>query len=283
MTNKIYVLSFLNNGSVSVIDGGTNTVLSTTGIPTNPSGLGIHPLTNKIYVATFEQVTVIDGATDTVVTTIASPTPQLAALAVDSATNKIYAFDQRGNVYVIDGTLNTIVATITTMPLPPFGGPVTNVNVVTNTIHDASIFGDTVIDGATNNVTATVTIPQFTPLAAAVNPLTNKIYLAGGGANGVYAIDGATNAVTTPTGFPILSKALAIAINPLTNTIYAVTGSNGYGNFVAVISGSTASVSALITAGSNPSSVTVNPVTNRVYVADELDGEITVIDGATNY
>src|SRR6266850_203923 len=119
VTNKIYVLSFLNNGSVSVIDGATDTVTTTISTPVLPSGLAINPVTNKIYVPNFQGVTVIDGATDTIVTTVASRAPGgFTAVAINSATNKIYAFDMRGNVAVIDGTEDTI-ATTTSTSLPP--------------------------------------------------------------------------------------------------------------------------------------------------------------------
>ena len=53
----------------------------------------------------------------------------------------------------------------------------------------------TVIDGATN---ATTTVAVGTdPLAVAVNPVTNKIYVANDGSNNVTVIDGATNTTTT--------------------------------------------------------------------------------------
>ena len=54
----------------------------------------------------------------------------------------------------------------------------------------------TVIDGATNSTT-TVSA-GFSPMAVAVNPVTNKIYVANfDGSNNVTVIDGATNATTT--------------------------------------------------------------------------------------
>jgi YVTN family beta-propeller protein len=67
-------------------------------------------------------------------------------------------------------------------------------------------------------------------LALAVNPVTNKIYVANGSGN-VTVIDGATNATdTVPTGnFP-----RAVAVNPVTNKIYI--GNEGTDN-VTVIDG----------------------------------------------
>src|SRR5208283_922522 len=37
-----------------------------------------------------------------------------------------------------------------------------------------------------------------------------------------------------------------------------------------------------VPAGQNPHAVAVNPVTNKIYVADKGDGTVTVIDGGTN-
>ena len=53
----------------------------------------------------------------------------------------------------------------------------------------------TVIDGATNNTT-TVAVGS-SPVAVAVNPDTNKIYVANYYSNNVTVIDGATNNTTT--------------------------------------------------------------------------------------
>ena len=53
----------------------------------------------------------------------------------------------------------------------------------------------TVIDGATNAITTLAA--GTTPRAVAVNPVTNKIYVANNGSNDVTVIDGATNTITT--------------------------------------------------------------------------------------
>ena len=53
----------------------------------------------------------------------------------------------------------------------------------------------TVIDGATN--TTTTVAAGSRPDAVAVNPVTNKIYVANSGSNNVTVIDGATNTTTT--------------------------------------------------------------------------------------
>ena len=75
--------------------------------------------------------------------------------------------------------------------------PVTNQVYVANQGVDDGINGDvTVIDGATNNATS-VTVPTAGaadyPVAMAVNPVANKIYVANLDSSNVTVIDGATN------------------------------------------------------------------------------------------
>ena len=69
VTNEIYVANNSNPGTVTVIDGLTNTPASIT-VGTNPEALAVNPVTNKIYVANAisNNVTVIDGATKTTAT-----------------------------------------------------------------------------------------------------------------------------------------------------------------------------------------------------------------------
>src|SRR6266446_265996 len=70
------------------------------------------------------------------------------------------------------------------------------------------------------------------PMAVAVNPLTNKIYVANNGDGSMTVIDGATHAAATvPLGSG--AKPIALAVNPVTNRVYVADGSN----FITVIDG----------------------------------------------
>ena len=92
----------------------------------------------------------------------------------------------------------------------------------------------------------TITVPAGSgPNVVAVNPVTNKVYVANQGSDNVMVIDGVTNATTTvATG----SIPIAIAANPVTNKIYvANVGSNN----VTVIDGAT-NESATVPAGTLP-------------------------------
>jgi YVTN family beta-propeller protein len=114
-----------------------------------------------------------------------------------------------------------------------------------------------------------------TPFAAAVNPATNKIYVANADSSSVTVIDGATNATVT---VPAGATPIAVAINPVTNMIYVA---NENSNTVTVIDGAT-NETFTVPVGTAPDAVAVNPFTNKIYVANILSGNVTVIDGATN-
>jgi len=64
------------------------------------------------------------------------------------------------------------------------------------------------------SVTATVAAGT-SPRAVAINPVTNKIYVANTNSNNVTVIDGATNTVVTTVA--VGSTPFAVAINPVTN------------------------------------------------------------------
>ncbi len=155
-------------------------------------------------------------------------------------------------------------------------------NPVTNQIYVLPLCcGVTVIDGATNTTTP-IDVSSFGLFAAAVNPLTNKIYVTSyyiPAGFTVAIIDGATNGTTTITD-PKAVGPWAADVNPATNKIYVA--NNGSAN-VTVIDGAT-NTFASVPAGNAPSAVVVNPITNKIYVANNTatNGTVTVIDGATN-
>ncbi len=120
------------------------------------------------------------------------------------------------------------------------------------------------------NSTTTVTVSVGAdPSSIAVNPVTNKIYVANIASNNVTMIDGATNSTITVSGG---TNPGSLAVNPVTNKIYVT---NQDSNFITVIDGASNSTTTVGVGGW----VTVNPVTNKIYVVGE---SVNVIDGATN-
>ena len=90
----------------------------------------------------------------------------------------------------------------------------------------------TAVSASADWVTTTVAVGTY-PWPLAVNPVTNKIYVANFSTNNVTVIDGATNG-TTPVA--VGTNPQAVAVNPVTNKIYVANRDNGS---VTVIDGAT--------------------------------------------
>jgi Divergent InlB B-repeat domain len=139
------------------------------------------------------------------------------------------------NVTVIDGATNS-TTTITDPYLAPgidTRGFSLAVNAATDKIYvadesDSNGKGHvSVIDGSTNSVVMVTDPDAIAPVAVAVDPATNTIYVANGGSlflsgsnpGSVTVIDGATDSITTVVD-PKADVPNALAVNPVTNTIY---------------------------------------------------------------
>ncbi len=125
-----------DDGTVSVINGRTNTVTATIPVGGVPFGVAVDPKTNTIYVTNHfsDTVSVISGRTNTVTATIpVGGDPN--GVAVDRKTNTIYVANLRDStVSMISGRTNTVTATIP-VGREPFG---VAVNAKTNTIYVAN-------------------------------------------------------------------------------------------------------------------------------------------------
>jgi YVTN family beta-propeller protein len=312
VTNKVYVANYCGNdpscgsqspGTVTVIDGLTNTVDATVTVGLRPGFLLINPVTNKIYVVNRHSntVSVINGATNTVTTTInvgAYP----AYGDINLVTNKVYVVNngngQGTTMSVIDGNTDTNIATVTVGNYPQGAA----VNPVTNTIYVTNYCGNqggcnvnpvpgtvSVIDGATNTVTHTVTVGYGTQLLF-VDAATNKIWAgnlcgnvpscdlgSGNDSNTigtVTQIDGATLATATAnTGLGMA----AMTFNAVANKAYVT---NNTDNTATIIDGVTLATQT-VNVGSSPYDVEANAVTNEIYVLNNGAASVTIINGAT--
>ncbi|MEO8071918.1 MAG: carboxypeptidase regulatory-like domain-containing protein [Acidobacteriota bacterium] len=216
----------------------------------------------------------INGADDTVAATVAVGSFP-GSIAVNPVTNKIYVVNVNDEtVSIIDGTNNTVAATIFDA-----GGPAPNdpdpetvaVNSVTNKIYVSNDGSVTVIDGATNSTTNIA--PGIFSGHIAVNPITNKIYIVNQ-VNNVTVINGTDNSITTvATG----TQPIDVAVNQATNKIYIA---NRNSSNVTVIDGVNNSTTTTVAANSNPIAVAVNPISGKAYVANQSSSNVTVITPA---
>ncbi len=239
ITNRIYI-SHYQNSAISVIDGATDTLLTTITTGANHKSIAINVETNRIYVTNYNSnsITVIDGISNYPIATIPVGSWPLA-IAVNPVTNKIYVTNQGDyTISVIDGTSKSVIKTV---------GDSSKVG-----------YGE----------------------AIAVNSVTNKIYAAGTVSGRFTVIDGATDTITTffPLITAASSNPPAVAVNSITNKIYVADGV--YSGKVYVIDGLNDTLSATVTAGMNPHAIAVNPVTNTIYVGNGNSADTTAIDGS---
>jgi YVTN family beta-propeller protein len=271
VTNTIYTV---NSGtrSVSVINGASNTLTTTITVTSPPMSIAVNEVTNTVYLGcgyagNQSGVEVIDGATNN--TAFLPLTGLLGQIVVNPVTNMVYATESPSlsagetALAVINGATNAV-----TLLTKNFESP--NVDPNTN-----EIYGQTgwELNGATNEVGVLSNVAD-SPMAIAINPVTNKVYIACIG-KALTVIDEANNQTATVNAGTGPS---AVAVNPATNTAYVV--NSGSGNVTAI--GGTSNATATIPAGENPAAVAVNAATNTAYVANSGSNTVTAINGAND-
>jgi len=273
VTNQVYVANS-SSGTVSVIDGATNTVTATIPVGGLPQGIGVNSATNTIYVAIFaglsSTVAVIDGATNTVTTDIS--VPGATYIAVNSKTNHVFVSDSDNTVRVINGETNAVVATI------DFDNGVESIAVdqQRNLIYVAEVGAPPsigVIDGMINRLSNTFSLPgaQFIP-GLAVDPSLNQLYAADSLAAQLYVIDASDGAVLTT--LSIRSSNLKYVT---VGTGHKVWATDPNGNQVFRIDGLTRSLVATYRVDKGPWGMAVNPSNGNIYVPLSLTDAIWAV------
>lgn len=250
--------------------------------PSPPVKLAVNPVTNKVYLVNegANTVTVLDAANNVSRTIPVGPRPFY--IAANPATNRIYVNNAGdSSVTVIDGASDTVMLTL------PIGsvGPI-QINPVTNVVYVVRLTGPstdevTFINGD-NHSYYTIATESFQPIAVALNPVTNTMYIAHYATGDVRVISAAMtgNAHPATVSIGVWSRPFAIAANPITNKVYVIT-EDARGP-IGIIDGATNTATfPAIPAGrlTGPRAIAVNTVTNKIYAA--FTNELAVIDGAT--
>jgi YVTN family beta-propeller protein len=272
VTNKVYVS--VQDSRIAVIDAATNTPRD---LVIDPSArvVALDPVANNVYAIRNGALLVID------------PDDNVRAIPVTGVISAVVPNTATGGVYLITksgGTVGTVPDVVLDVSIVADGvdaaaaafNPVTNriYAVGSGTVNGSGSPAVLEIDPATNSSTA-IAIPTSAQHVV-VNPVANRIYAGGGSATPeVYAIDGATHAITTT---PIANGPgiVGLALNPATNRVYVINHGfvpgaicnalGGNGGFTE-IDGQTGTVlhSAAII---NPNGIALDPVTNRVYITE---------------
>ncbi|HEV2988978.1 MAG TPA: YncE family protein, partial [Candidatus Angelobacter sp.] len=259
-----------------------DSVLTTIVVGNEPAGIAANPRLNKIYVALDAdlKVAVINGETNQVSSTIPLAGHPLA-IAVNIFTDRVYSTScdfatGQCSVYVIDSRTDAIIANIPLPTIQGIGLQGIGVDPVTDRIYVSD--GDNsrvyVIDGASNTQISQFSVPS--PAGVAVNPKSNRIYVADNGFPGaLFVFDGSNNAQIARV--PMDSSTEQVATNFRLNRAYTTVDSNELG----IVNGAN-QVVAKVPTGAFPHGVDVNLFNNKIYVANANSASVTIVDGNTN-
>jgi YVTN family beta-propeller protein len=281
-TGHVYIANFSAN-TVSVIDRSSNKIVKTIQVGKNPIDIAVNPVTNRIYVVNngSSTISIIDGASDTVIGDMIVGASPIAA-AVNPDTNRLYVIDtddRSRRVSVYDGISNSIIAAVRVVAARGVAvNPKTNRVYVPFSSSFGTDNGTVVIDGSSNMIIATPRISTRNyPKAVAINPITNRIYVTdspepGNSGGGLFVIDGETNTFITKTAtFP---GQLDVDVDIANNIIYL---SNNLIGSVLVIDGATNKTISNVKVGKYPNGIVFDSVTNRLYIADEVEDTVSVL------
>ena len=198
-------------------------------------------------------------------------------IVVNEETNRVYVGIEDGLV-IIDGETDTIIAEI----LPETNVVALAVNPPTNRIY-AAVSGEkiVVIDDITNHVVGEIPERLYNQYEIAVNPVTNLVYIGEwrtiqGYYDCIVVYNGQTLTEITQVNIPgsdehTFIERVGVAVNPETNRVYATWSGD---NTLHVIDGDTNEILETVSPSSFSRDVTINPLTNYVYVGNVvLDGE----------
>lgn len=301
--------------SLTIIEG--DRVIATVPVAEEPDAVAF--LNGRVYVGCYGEsvIIVLDGKTGEQLSTISLDTPVgILSLAADPSTKRLYA-NTYGQTHVIEAETLEVSEVIAldsykTLTLDPLADRlyISDYDSMQAQQYLA------VLDGTTSKVIARVPI-GIDPRGAAVNPQTDRIYVANSHSNDVTVIEGATKDVIAT--IPVGMEPVAVVVDATADRIYVA---NAKSDNLSVIDGesnevlriiplaiipqgvaanlqtdhiyvanpSTDSVFVLeredivmeIPVGRHPMDVAVNPAMNRIYVVNHVEGTVSVIAGETN-
>ena len=276
VSHRLYTVNQVD-GTVSVVDTTSYTVVDTIPVTADVGWEDINPVTNLLYVTSgypSGTVYVINGATDTIVTTIPVGNGT-TGVAVNPNTNRVYVCNYLDNsVSVIDGSTNTVIDTISL----PAGAQWAAVDFTANYVYIASKYGYPinstvyVIDAATDTLIETIPLPGQIPNAAGivVDHSVGQAYVADNNNWTLDVIDTSTFAVkATVAG---VDNCFTLALNPNTHTVLVANVTLTDGNNVAAINTTSYTLTGRIHTPREVTGVVVDPGSNYIHIAMENGG-----------
>lgn len=281
INNKIYVAN-LRDGTVSVVDGATNEIISTIPVGDDPIYLACNLENNKIYVVNYgypgiSSVSIIDSNADTLITTINLTQLQRSALWVPNF-NKVYIAGggPAGKVTVLDGNTNMILKVIDGIGFSPVGIAYNSVN---QKIYVTNYQSNTVsvIDVTLDSLITKINVGEG-PINIIHNPLDNKIYTANFDGNSVTVISGENDSVEATITVGI--RPYGLLYEPYANFIYVT---DLWSDSLFIIDGNSNNIVGTLPSGGDlPLKLTCNPFQNQIIVGNLFGGNVRIFDIMNN-
>jgi YVTN family beta-propeller protein len=262
--------------SVSVIDLGTDSVVTEIPVASYPSEFAVTPDGRTVYVAGSNLI-IIDATTNQVVTSVSiGGPPGDLVITPDGSTLYISTGNTPGFVRVFDTATQTVTQTIPVDDLPT----VMAISSFGTRLFVAHHFGTlSVIDTATNTVVATAT-GVVNAKNLVISPDGTRGYMTHPSPSGaVYVFN--TTTLAAVTSIPVGGSPYGLALTPDGQKAYVPNLSIPAG-YVSVIDTSTNTLWGNIPLGDAPLMAAMNPNGSHVYITNNNSNYVTVIDTATN-
>src|ERR1700739_2724742 len=267
-TGRAYVVN-ADDGTVSIIDGNSDAVLSTVAVGSHPYSIAVNSSTGDIHIShTFsDQLTILNGATNAVANLRAGSSD---FIAIDSARNIIYLMGyESSTLTVFDGTNRSLNSVSVGMhqwglAIDDSKGTVYVCRTGANEIAMLKRFASVAEAIPTGPI----------PCALAFNPKIERAYVANYGDNSVTIIDTAKDRAiaTVPAG----KHPQAIAFDAARNLVLIA---NTHDDVVTVLDGATYAALKTLHAGRNPYALAVDSGSGKLYVANLAgDRPFTIVD-----
>lgn len=270
---EVYVDNSLSS-NISVLDGQTDSLLTTIAVGDQPQDPALDPSNGEIYVPDYlsESVSVISTTSNTVLTTLSVGSgPQGATY--DPANGDVYVNDAGSSqVSVISTSSNTVIDTIPVGDVPsvrPTYDPSNGDLYVTN----QGSGNLSVISGSTNTVVATVPLQGTNNHEAALDSGTGDLYVSNQADGSVSVVDGANNSVVAT--IPVGANPIDAAYDPFTGSLYVPTI---YDDYVDWINASSELWAGTFTLTGQPGYAIYDPVDTLVWETSN-DGSLEGISG----
>lgn len=286
VSHRIYSANYFG-GSVSVMDGATDTLLSTISVGRNlqvPNAVVVNSLAvpPRAYVANFWSGTlsVVDESSTTLTATVSvggdhgGGTPRALALDPSGAVQKLYVAEYgTGNVSVWNAETYQLITRIPVGSRPRGLGIFSSLERKRIYVLNSASNTVSVIDGNTDTVVATLPT-GVAPKAVAVDTTTGWAWITNEKSNSVTAVDASdTVAATVAVGV----RPIGIAIDPANGRVFVA---NTASNNVSVIKTSDRTREATLSVGLGPWAVAIDPASSRAFVSNFTSDTVSVVDSA---